>query len=1225
MSSQKKWSSASPLKPSSTNVHKSTTFPNIDLASIQTTSSSEWKASKPKNPNPSPRIILEKPKNYNSPVQNDLPMVHHVLGRTWSQPVKPLKNHKEYNILEYSPGERNRNARKPLNKTKSEPSSPDTSPRTPKRTPTQPPSPSSEPKLANFNYAKSGPPSPTSMRKTVSFTKSGGSIPERKVKKSGIPTKFLKRLSTVKKEIVANVPTCQIDYVMGDELKDETKNRVYWFLRNFPNVIIESAHNKKYLMVKQQKSSAVMKRYKIKDFEIQATFAYQNVFQVSLEKRESFSTKWRASEENDTVSKTSEDFDQISFYHKGIKAWTVDMDNIVRMRLNEENQQQLTHWFKIIFHGDMFSLQSVQSNRYIGINPENNQLICKETAINTTELFKLCVKAGIKAKNSDNYLTVKPLSERAKFKSSKALGEEALIFEIGRMSCRIYSHTNLAEDSTRRYLTCVEVMDNVWDIQFPLQDQSTSEQDGKGSPSTPTNSIHQGSLFEEEFQLDFRTGNYFSLKTFNGLFLTVEGKYLTLAKEFGDDCLFKLVPFGKNYQTLRKVGEESETNWLPTDLLNTLIASGNQLLSSGTLEGNNVNRKSTINEDLMKYQLLGDSTNSTNDLDSVVTNQERREKVRKSIFNIVKKTEKMEEAAKSELQQNLKYYVKQLLLYNESIIYEINDVIEILTNVQTSYLPQSQALPSSRCISGCLFITNFRLIFLPNKNEYLKSNQWCVQHGNIDTLLPYEIDHELYSSNSYFVFEIVGKHWLQIQSTYQKITQSNRLLAITSLSKQLGYPGQIINFINEIAFPLDFAGVSGLFAFKYFSNKVDEGWRVYDINKEFDRQYKNAVLHHGTSSVKLKWRISDVNSKYELCNTYPKLLVQPREISDSELKQMASHRSKGRIPSITWIHPQSGALLIRCSQPKQGFLSNKSKVEEKYFSQVCLSDLIWIMDARPQLNAVANRFKGAGYEDIEHYKELEYSVRIKFLGIANIHAMRDSLKRLRKLCHDDMIMNPLHDSSCSLLTSSNSLTSSTLLQNADTSFWLDFIRLLLKSSLRISSTLHDDTVIVHCSDGWDRTSQLCALSQIILDGYYRTIAGFCVLIEKDWITMGHKFASRCGNGDMNFKSKERSPIFLQFIDCVWQLLNQQPNFFQFNEWYLLAIIEHLFANQFGTFLFNNDQERFFYDLELKTSSLWTYLMNQASFVNPSYDPSSQQLFLDPSIDDVEIWHTLYYI
>lgn len=48
------------------------------------------------------------------------------------------------------------------------------------------------------------------------------------------------------------------------------------------------------------------------------------------------------------------------------------------------------------------------------------------------------------------------------------------------------------------------------------------------------------------------------------------------------------------------------------------------------------------------------------------------------------------------------------------------------------------------------------------------------------------------------------------------------------------------------------------------------------------------------------------------------------------------------------------------------------------------------------------------------------------------------------------------------------------------------------------------SVLVHCSDGWDRTSQLTALAQIMIDSHYRTIRGFALLVEKDWCAYGHK-------------------------------------------------------------------------------------------------------------------------
>lgn len=36
------------------------------------------------------------------------------------------------------------------------------------------------------------------------------------------------------------------------------------------------------------------------------------------------------------------------------------------------------------------------------------------------------------------------------------------------------------------------------------------------------------------------------------------------------------------------------------------------------------------------------------------------------------------------------------------------------------------------------------------------------------------------------------------------------------------------------------------------------------------------------------------------------------------------------------------------------------------------------------------------------------------------------------------------------------------------------------------------SVLVHCSDGWDRTAQACSVASILLDPYYRTIKGLMV-------------------------------------------------------------------------------------------------------------------------------------
>lgn len=50
-------------------------------------------------------------------------------------------------------------------------------------------------------------------------------------------------------------------------------------------------------------------------------------------------------------------------------------------------------------------------------------------------------------------------------------------------------------------------------------------------------------------------------------------------------------------------------------------------------------------------------------------------------------------------------------------------------------------------------------------------------------------------------------------------------------------------------------------------------------------------------------------------------------------------------------------------------------------------------------------------------------------------------------------------------------------------------------------------------------------------------------------------------------------MFTQFLDGAWQMMNQFPTAFQFNERFLLTIHDHLFSSQFGTFLGNCEKDR----------------------------------------------------
>lgn len=347
------------------------------------------------------------------------------------------------------------------------------------------------------------------------------------------------------------------------------------------------------------------------------------------------------------------------------------------------------------------------------------------------------------------------------------------------------------------------------------------------------------------------------------------------------------------------------------------------------------------------------------------------------------------------------------------------------------------------------------------------------------------------------------------------------------------------------------------------------------------------------------WRVSLANETYGLCSTYPKLLIVPRQMDDESLRIVAKYRSRERFPTVCWRHRYRGAAMLRCSQPCSGIAGNYSEYDEKLLAlahsanPVEAAKKIVIIDARPLLNAMANQMKGKGYEAVNetHYTSCE---PVRFMNIGNIHVMRKSLAALTSDCH----------AMCTGLSSA--------LDGMDE--WFGHISRVLEAAVTIAKLMHDGhSTVVHCSDGWDRTPQLCALSQLMMDSYYRTWKGFQVLVEKEWISFGHKFAQRCGGTK---GSSERSPIFLQFCDCVFQCMSQFPTAFEFNSQYLAWIVSHLYSNWFGNFLGDNEKANVV-DLQSSagTVSIWECAdANKKRFLNPRYNCQSSEYVLMPAFD-----------
>ena len=83
------------------------------------------------------------------------------------------------------------------------------------------------------------------------------------------------------------------------------------------------------------------------------------------------------------------------------------------------------------------------------------------------------------------------------------------------------------------------------------------------------------------------------------------------------------------------------------------------------------------------------------------------------------------------------------------------------------------------------------------------------------------------------------------------------------------------------------------------------------------------------------WRISNINLNYTFCETYPSLFAVPSSTSDKELELVAEFRSKGRIPVLSWIKPNSqNVAILRSSQPLCGLSGKRSYWDEIYLKSI---------------------------------------------------------------------------------------------------------------------------------------------------------------------------------------------------------------------------------------------------------------------------------------------------
>ncbi|KAF2071594.1 hypothetical protein CYY_007084 [Polysphondylium violaceum] len=400
------------------------------------------------------------------------------------------------------------------------------------------------------------------------------------------------------------------------------------------------------------------------------------------------------------------------------------------------------------------------------------------------------------------------------------------------------------------------------------------------------------------------------------------------------------------------------------------------------------------------------------------------------------------------------------------------------------------------------------------------------------------------------------------------------------------------------------------------------------------------------------WRICNVNSNLKVCDSYPSWSVVPKLVNDNIVVTSAYYRSF-RFPVLSWNHPNQKSSIIRAAGPEEsnsggnnshpnqsnssgslGYNSGNNVLNSNSINNTSTSNIVGGGFGLNPINTPSSSYKSASFmlsptqnhsamsptstntprihssisssaipqvcqEDIDFLKTIldikssnmltvfdtgpnaayastMIGCQIEFLELANTAKTKE---RYNKLMH-------LH------LTNPDAQWSETIRFN-----WLDPLKTLLSAAISIATAIDQgrSVLIQHCGDP-DIDAQISSIAQILLDPYYRTIDGFRVLIEKEWICYGHQFAKR-SNYDQKFDNF--SPIFMQFIFIVWQIWKEFPTSFQFNELYLITILDNIFSSRFGTFLCNNIKERTENNIYSGTKSFWSYVEQHFDrFMNP---------------------------
>ncbi|XP_010581435.1 myotubularin-related protein 9 isoform X1 [Haliaeetus albicilla] len=480
--------------------------------------------------------------------------------------------------------------------------------------------------------------------------------------------------------------------------------------------------------------------------------------------------------------------------------------------------------------------------------------------------------------------------------------------------------------------------------------------------------------------------------------------------------------------------------------------------------------------------------------------------------------------------------------------------------------------PFYLAVEGTLCLTGHHLIFSSRRQD--NAEELWLLHSNIDS---------------------IEKRFVGSLGTIIIKCKDLRII-------QLDIPGmeECLNIASSIEALSTLDSVTLMYPFFYrpMFEIVEDGWRCFLPDEEFEL----------LSSVTDEWRLSCINKEFSVCPSYPPVVIVPKSIDDEALRKVAMFRHGSRFPVLSYYHKKNGMVMMRSSQPLTGTNGRRCKEDEKLINATLRPGKRgYIIDTRSLNVAQQARAKGGGFEQEAHYPQWRRIHKC----IERFNILQESLIKLVEACNDQ------------------SHNMDRWLSKLEASNWLTHVKEILTAACLAAQCIDREgaSVLVHGTEGTDSTLQVTSLAQIILDPRCRTIRGFESLVVREWLQAGHPFQQRCAQSAYsNSKQKWEAPVFLLFLDCVWQILRQFPCSFEFNEQFLIMLFEHAYASQFGTFLGNNENERSKLKLPQKTMSLWSWVNRSeelSKFQNPLFEANSLVIWPSVAPQSLQLWEGVF--